>query len=151
MDKKTKEIIITSILGAFMFILLGKNIIAPLFFSKKYTPPPSTKPPLSIADVQKMIQQKKSFSFSKTALLDKYASMEWDRDPFVLKDLEQRRKGLVLTGIIWTEKTPVAIINDQFVGVGDAIGETKVVDIRNDVVILESEGKRFELKIWKEE
>ncbi|MFA5117250.1 MAG: hypothetical protein WC695_00180 [Candidatus Omnitrophota bacterium] len=49
----------------------------------------------------------------------------------------QKNGGLTgLTGIIWDEKSPRAIIDDIVVGVGERVGEKTVVEIKKDRVIL---------------
>jgi hypothetical protein len=49
----------------------------------------------------------------------------------------QKSGGLTgLTGIIWDEKSPRAIIDDIVVGVGERAGEKTVVEIKKDRVIL---------------
>ena len=42
----------------------------------------------------------------------------------------------VLSGILWDSKSPSAIINGRLVGVGDPVGQWKVVEIHKDRVIL---------------
>lgn len=41
-----------------------------------------------------------------------------------------------LTGIIWDERSPRAIIDDIVVGVGEKVGKNTVVEIKKDMVIL---------------
>lgn len=41
---------------------------------------------------------------------------------------------LKVTGLVWNSKRPQAIINGQVVGVGETIGEVKIVSIRPDGV-----------------
>lgn len=41
---------------------------------------------------------------------------------------------LKVTGLVWNSKKPQAIINGQVVGVGETIGEVKIVSIRPDGV-----------------
>ena len=41
---------------------------------------------------------------------------------------------LKVTGLVWNSKRPQAIINGQVVGVGETIGEVKIVNIRPDGV-----------------
>ena len=66
------------------------------------------------------------------------------RDPFALS---LSRGGLRLSGIIWSEDNPQAIINDIMVKAGDSIDKNKVVRILEDKVILSDGNGDFELKI----
>lgn len=54
---------------------------------------------------------------------------------------------LSLTGIIWHEKGPTAIINDMIVNEGDMIGEKRVKAITENAVILIEDGKEYILRL----
>ncbi|GAJ11370.1 unnamed protein product [marine sediment metagenome] len=56
---------------------------------------------------------------------------------------------LKLSGTIVGGKRPVAIINDQFVRIGDWIGEYKVVRIGKKEVLLDSGNRKIELEMVK--
>lgn len=47
---------------------------------------------------------------------------------------EKNLPSLKVTGLVWNSKRPQAIINGQVVGVGETIGEVKIVSIRPDGV-----------------
>ncbi|MCK5580665.1 MAG: hypothetical protein KAJ18_05260 [Candidatus Omnitrophica bacterium] len=53
----------------------------------------------------------------------------------------------VVNGLFWNETKPSAIINDEVVGIGAAIGSYTVVDIRQDVILLNDGVRDFELRI----
>jgi len=48
-----------------------------------------------------------------------------------------------LTGIIYSEDNPMAIVNSKIVNEGDVVGEVKVVKIHKDSVELERSGRRW--------
>ena len=73
--------------------------------------------------------------------------MDFKRDPFSqqsLSDLEESQS-LHLSGILWDEANPTAIINDEIVAVGGEINGKKVIEIKKDKVILEADGQTTEL------
>jgi hypothetical protein len=76
----------------------------------------------------------------------------WGRNPFLpRKSGQDSAGGLTLGGVAWDEKSPKAIINDQIVGIGDEVAGNKVVDIKQDRVLLSDGVNDFELKLAKEE
>ncbi|MDP1853542.1 MAG: type 4a pilus biogenesis protein PilO [Candidatus Omnitrophota bacterium] len=56
-------------------------------------------------------------------------------------------EGVELNGIIWKGAEPTAIINNQIVRAGSAIGKKKVVEITQDSVILQEGDIKYTLKI----
>ncbi len=79
--------------------------------------------------------------------------VSWGRDPFSLPQDSAitpitpiTPTTLNLNGIIWVKESPVAIINDNFVGIGDRIDGNTVVDITRDRVILNDGTNDFVLK-----
>ena len=81
------------------------------------------------------------------------------RDPFLssknpgkLKPVNVQKKAAVnlkVSGILWDEKIPSAIINSQVVKIGDIIFDKTVVDIDKDRVVLMEEGQLYILKLHK--
>ena len=62
---------------------------------------------------------------------------EWGRNPFTPAGYGKvERPELTISGVIWDEKTPKAIINNDIVGVGAIIGPYTVIEIRRDSVTL---------------
>ena len=59
--------------------------------------------------------------------------------------------GLNIKGIIYSETSSVAIINDEVVGKGDEIGEYFVSEIEEKRVILRKNDQEFILKLEEEE
>ncbi len=54
-----------------------------------------------------------------------------------------------LSGIVYNDRTPLAIINSRPVKVGQQIDEAKVVDIGARIVTLEYQGRLFTLSVTK--
>ena len=95
------------------------------------------------------------------AILPGVASSQSQRDPFVplvsesgmvLIPQELDITGLNLRGIIYAGKESVAIVNDQVLKVGDAVGEYVIAEIRRKEVVLEKQdaSEQFTLKLEEE-
>jgi hypothetical protein len=125
---QNKKPIILIILGVTAFFILWRVIF-------------SGKPPIrrnEITEAARMVNPTQRHA-KKTNFT------EWGRDPFLPKGAAPSASGL--TGIIWDEKSPKALINDAIVGVGDKVGNNTVVKIEKDRVILNDGNKDFELKL----
>lgn len=72
-----------------------------------------------------------------------------DRDPFsfAYTGPKSSREGLELVGILWEGEKPTAIINQSFLGVGDATDQFNVVRIQQDRVVLRDRTGEFELRL----
>jgi len=57
-----------------------------------------------------------------------------------------RSGNLVLSGIFYDGKRPLALINDQMVGEGEAIVGKRVIKITRDEVILKDQEKEYRLR-----
>ena len=78
---------------------------------------------------------------------------DWGRNPFTLSEegVESVR-GLALEGIVWDEKSPLAVINDRVVGVGDAFDKNRIITItQTEVRLVGDDNTEFSLKMGKEE
>ena len=84
------------------------------------------------------------------------ASQDSQRDPFspligknglILIAREIDIAGMILQGIIYSQRNPVAIINDEVIGAGAMIGEYKVLAIEEKRVVLEKDNQEFILKL----
>ncbi len=76
---------------------------------------------------------------------------QWGRNPFLTPEEEAtggrpETGGLEIRAIIVGQHKSVASIGGRTVAVGEKIGEEKVVEIRHDVVVLERDGRRRDLK-----
>lgn len=72
-----------------------------------------------------------------------------DRNPFsfAFTGPKSSRDGLKLTGILWDDKKPTAIINQTFLNVGDSTGQFSVLKIQEDRVVLKDASGEFELRL----
>jgi hypothetical protein len=72
-----------------------------------------------------------------------------DRDPFSFINLgaKSSREGLELSGILWENENPTAIINQTFVKVGSSNDQYSVVKILQDRVVLKDRTGEFELRL----
>jgi len=99
------------------------------------------------------------FLSSVSAQETRYAFSKTDRDPFsplvsksgvLLIPREVDLGGLAVKGIIYFKESPVAIINDEIVGIGENIGEYLVLEIEEKRVILKKGDQEFILKLDEE-
>ncbi len=73
---------------------------------------------------------------------------DYKRNPFLAASASQSQaSGLQLGGIISDDKQLYALINDQIVHIGDTIDANKVVDIKENIVILNDGTKDIKLKL----
>lgn len=84
-----------------------------------------------------------------TRLEQEIKKMDFKRDPFSKQSFSdpEESQGLYLSGILWDEGNPTAIINDEIVAVGGKINGKKIVAIRKNKVILEADGQTTELSL----
>ncbi|HBO96908.1 MAG TPA: hypothetical protein DE315_00390 [Candidatus Omnitrophica bacterium] len=135
MEKKDKiQLGITGVLVIILLLFLARA------FEKK-------KRPLPVKAKEVAADQKVKEPDLYTRLEQEIKKMDFKRDPFSrqsLSDLEESQD-LHLSGILWDEVNPTAIINDEIVAVGSRIQGGRVVDIRKDKVILEEGDYHIEL------
>jgi type II secretory pathway component PulC len=100
----------------------------------------------NIAAGKKLMAPQGGFSVERRATRSKFTS--WKRSPFVPSGTPAS-PNLVLSGIIWNNIKPKAMINDMILTKGDSVGENRIIDIKPDRVILNDGTKNFELKMGK--
>lgn len=71
----------------------------------------------------------------------------WGRNPFLFKATPAAGSSHILSGILWDERGPRAIIGNRIVSVGDNVAGSEVVSIKEDRVILHDGEKNLELKL----
>lgn len=92
---------------------------------------------LEISSAGQKIKQKKRAGYK-----------DWGRDPFVITQTPaSHSSALALGGIVYDEKDNYVLINDQVLHIGDQVNGNKVVDIKQDRVILNDGNKDIELKL----
>ncbi len=74
-------------------------------------------------------------------------ALKMKRDPFTGISFVPLQKNETLSGILWSKEHPLAIINEAIVKVGDKIGVSTVMDIRQDSVIISDGVKETELRL----
>ena len=57
-----------------------------------------------------------------------------------MQDISVSAARFVLKGIVWSATEPLALINDQTLGVGEAVGGWKVLRIEREKVVLGGAG-----------
>lgn len=147
MNAKTRQKIIIATLPVAM--LWG---IYNLFWDEK-------KPPPAQAEVtpQVVIKAEKSKFVIDSLELQRIEKAKWGADPFksVIKrspkptDKPDDGLKLILSGIVFNEKSPMAVINNKTVRPGDIIDGTRIVSINRKSVIVERSGKQFQLTVTK--
>jgi hypothetical protein len=110
-------------------------------------------PQVSTEDPQNA-QRRESFvhEYLHTAIRDLFSPLNSplnQQSPSEEQGLREPSPSLKLKGTIVGGKKPIAIINDQFVRMGDRIGEYRVVRIGKKEVLLDSGNGRVVLEILK--
>jgi hypothetical protein len=106
--------------------------------------------------IAKIAERPEGIRIQRADLIDieKLEPLPWGNDPFHGDDRKNRpvtkgSLGWVLTGIIYDEDAPVAIINNKPVGVGESIGNAKVITIERKQVIIKNGNKEITLTVTK--
>ncbi|MFC1674541.1 hypothetical protein ACFL1K_01410 [Candidatus Omnitrophota bacterium] len=139
MDKKRIEILITSVLGV-IFILAWARTIGMIRRRARPAPQPSAAVSVPVGAVEGSLAV--SAVDTVKAAEQEVKGLNWMRCPFSGKIYasETDSLDLKLSGIVWDELNPQALINARIVGVGDQIGGYSVVEIQQNKVIL-NDGK----------
>lgn len=146
MEKKRLEIIITAGLAVIFIVVLANSIIKvraklrPAAATSAVAPQPAEpKVAAQAAAAQQPQEEEYNLSLSRCPFSGKaYAA----KDTAAITNLR-------LTGIVWDDKKPQALINSRVVQEGDSIGDFTVVKISSDKVTLAKGDKYFELKLAK--
>jgi hypothetical protein len=107
--------------------------------------PPETVQPLSVSQSATPVNDMINIAEKTQA--------SWGADPFhsskSVKTDFRREPRWHLSGIVYNDRTPLAIINSRPVKVGQEIDEAKVIDIGARMVTLEYQGRLFTLSVTK--
>lgn len=150
MKKKTMvELGVIGVLSvALVFASMSLVRQAPWEKASKSTVAPGASAPVSLeGDAIKVIPMKDDTFFVRlNSVAD---ALPFQRDPFTFSGIgtSGARDDLDLTGILWNQGKPVAVIEGQFLGVGDAIDQCKVVSISESSVVLQDLRGQFELRL----
>lgn len=148
MDKKRIEITITVILIV-VFIFAWANTFK---FLRKKAKSVSAPSPLALSTpAASALTAARGITAKASGEVIPEKNLEWGRCPFCGKIYSGREGGpidLKLTGIVWDEKKPQALINDLIVKEGDSVGHFRVIKIFKDKVQLVSDnGVYFEIRL----
>jgi type II secretory pathway component PulC len=90
------------------------------------------------------------FVLSQEKLEAKRPQLSWGRDPFLMSAKTSEEKELMLSGVAVDEKGKIAIINNEIVREGDMILGAKIIEIKEDSVTIEKDGKIDNLKTFED-
>jgi len=139
---QNKKLIILIVLSVFAAISLFRGITTP----SKYRVKSLSAPAVSRTQPAGAERAAAHLSMERRAKRTRFKS--WKRSPFVSGE-KPASATLVLSGIIWTNENPKAMIGDMIVRKGDRVNNSTVIDIRPDKVIMNDGTKNFELKLEK--
>lgn len=144
-NKSRVKLAITAVL-IIVFILIWANTIKVIQKRR-----PGAKRPDVSAPVSVVAPAPKAAEVPLVQLIDEEDDgLEWVRCPFCGKLYIDSGGGVVsLSGILWDENDPKAVMNDEIVGVGDKVSKYTVISIDRNTVII-SDGAK-DIKILLEE
>jgi len=128
--------------------------------SKKTSPRPSA-PEATVSAETPLIAPPAPAPASSPPAIDVEARRgePWGDDPFRSPgpyshrpaggDDESTSLAWALAGIIYSDQSPIALVNSHMVGVGDKVGSATVVAIDRESVTLEYQGRTITLKLYK--
>ncbi len=141
MDKKRIEIVLTFLLSIIFVLVIANSIrIAKRRFSATAVVSTATVSQPAV-QIGKGIPQRPE---------GKLEELPWGRCPFSGKAYASSGKPILdlkLTGIIWDEKIPQALINNKIVKAGDILGNYVVIKIDRNSVILNNGAEEIELRL----
>lgn len=158
--KETIQLGITGVMILFLILIMSKNISKGIknaqdLRRKTLEAPELMQQPAGMAE--EGAQQSASVGFPAGSQAS-YARLEalsdnlvLKRDPFsnspVLAQMRPSSAGASLSGIIWDQIKPMAVINGKIVKAGDRVDNDTVVIIKKDRVVLNNGIKDYELKL----
>ena len=149
MDKQKKQLIITAGLILVM-VVVWANTFKTISNRKKIK---KAAPVVSVPAVVSVTDKAPSAPIKKPVIIQRVENEDditWGRCPFSGKIFygEAKALDLKLTGILWDEDNPQAIINDEIREKGDKVGKFKIIEILPEKVIVSDGTEKFELKIY---
>jgi hypothetical protein len=142
---KSKEIIEVTITGALVIILL--STVANAVKKVKHT-----KHPVSRITFSSAVTQPLSPSGGDTykMQLEESEHLEFKRDPFTNAPIASKQGNSAqpsLSGILWDEAKPLAVVDGEVVKTGDIVKGKKIIAIKQDRIILFDGSGEYELKL----
>ncbi len=111
---------------------------------------------IASGDTQEQILTGSSTTTIPEKLIDveAYQKLDWGSNPFLGSDKITRKTishqiYWLLSGIVYSENNPMAIINKKSLFVGDNIDDAKVVNISRKDVTIDYKGKKLTLTVSK--
>lgn len=153
MDKKKRDLIIAVVLVCLFAILFLKNVV----FARKRPVPrvgPAVERTLSVSDLHSAASSLASVRENEKNLVaqEAYWEKDWGRDPFAPLGSGETAStsNLILSGIVWDEAMPVAMINEKVLRVGDVIEGYRISEIRPSVVVVVTpSGRSIEVELFQ--
>ena len=159
--KKRNQLIITSILACILIVAIN-NAAKRMREAKRLR----IKHKVTVIEDGKVSEKRAFDGFSDTGLFEEkelateglYSRLEDEtkdlalkRDPFFASSIESSGAAAIsdvsLSGILWDEVAPLAIIDGDPIAIGDKIGQYTVKDIKKDNVILSDDSQTYELRL----
>ena len=151
MDKQRKEALIAAALVALFVLSLARH----LFFEKK-KPSAMTRaaaatvsPTDTVGNLAALTALRQNFRLLSSQ--EGVWREGWGRDPF----FQQQSAALgtlgsiVLSGIVYDQKMPIVMVNEQVLTVGDQIQGYTVKQIKPSSVIFTANGQDFEVRLFE--
>ncbi len=149
MDKRKKQLIMTAGLVLLLVIAWANTFkaVAKRKKAKLATPVVAAPAAATVSSKAPVAPAKKPAISQRVEDEDDSA---WGRCPFSGKAFygEAKALDLKLTGILWDEDNPQAIINDEIREKGQKVGKFQIIEILPEEVIISDGTEKFELKIY---
>lgn len=126
-----------------VLMIIVAVVWVPRFLKPRKTPPLDQRPE-EAREAKRPSPLSGDLRNRQKALMDR----PWGRNPFLAIGEEREKSyiaGISLTGILWDEKEPYAVINDAIVGLYGAVGTYFVKEITPEGVTLERDGEEYRL------
>ncbi len=151
MTKKNRDLAVALVLAVLFIFSFAKNVIKPAAGVRgASTDAAQAQLPIgteaAVTSLERVRQNEMNLS-AQEAFWEK----EWGRDPFFPSGSEASTSaGLVLSGIVWDEKMPVAMINEKVLKTGDQIEGYHLVAINpSSVTVVSPSGKESEVRLFE--
>ncbi len=140
-------------------VIAAVMVLAILWGYQSLKPGAETKPESDrpvVAAVQAAAPKPRSAEPPKLVNIEQKVKEPWGNDPFrVVHDARKvdkrplRARLWQLSGILYNERAPAAVINKQQVRVGDTVDDARVLEIKKKSVTLEHKGKQMTITVTK--
>ena len=104
----------------------------------------ATKKPIQKNLPQNVIEEYSDISWGRSPFISTYSYTETGKSEFAPESI-----GWNLSGIIYNQSSPVAVINKRPVVIGQVVDQAEVMAIKKDEVIIKIDDKEIKLKVSK--